>query len=64
MKFDDMAHGQNNDSFHRQTSLLFENTLVLVYSDNWINPIFLKMWFLEKEKLCSKLVVLQFICSI
>ena len=34
MKFGDMADGQNNDSFHRQTSLLLENTLVLVYSDN------------------------------
>ena len=29
-----------------------------------INPIFLKMWFLEKENLCNKLVqvVLKFLC--
>ena len=29
MKFGDVAHGQNNDSFHRPTSLMLENTLVL-----------------------------------
>jgi len=29
MKFGDMAHGQNNDSFHQPTRLMLENTLVL-----------------------------------
>jgi len=29
MKIGDMAHGQNNNSFHRPTKLTLENTLVL-----------------------------------
>ena len=29
MKFGDMAHVQNNESFHRPTSLMLENTLVV-----------------------------------
>ena len=29
MKFSDMAHGQDNDSFHRPTKLTLEKTLVL-----------------------------------
>ena len=58
MKFGDMAHGQNNNSFHRPTSLNVGE------HSNWIDPIFLKMWFLEKERLWDKLVVLQLFCAL
>ena len=63
MKFGDMAYGQNNNSSYRPTKLRLESTLVFSLQNNKINPIFLKLWVLDVERLCNKLAALQFYCT-
>ena len=58
-----MANGQNDHSFHRPTNSTLENTL-LSLSAKIIGLIQFscKCAILDKEKLRSKLVVLQLFC--